>query len=177
MTPQSPASSPPSIVVVKTTSPLSNDFNHNKIKNKRTTSVNVNKNKNETSLNDKTVTKQQQQRQDNRQYDRKRRDNKASQPTQIAVATKFLHRRHNDEEEEELLSSSNITTKRETINEEERTLSNRTKLIEPKKNRTLTATSTIFAPRTEEMNKGFLTFSEKEPGRTRKCHFFFKISI
>ncbi|RZC32292.1 hypoxia-inducible factor 1-alpha, partial [Asbolus verrucosus] len=30
----------------------------------------------------------------------------------------------------------------------------------------LTATSKIFAPRTEEMNKGFLTFSDDEPGRT-----------
>jgi hypoxia-inducible factor 1 alpha len=30
----------------------------------------------------------------------------------------------------------------------------------------LTATSKIFAPRTEEMNKGFLTFSDDEPGLT-----------
>lgn len=29
-----------------------------------------------------------------------------------------------------------------------------------------TATSKIFAPRTEEMSKGFLTFSEEEPGLT-----------
>jgi hypothetical protein len=32
----------------------------------------------------------------------------------------------------------------------------------------LTATSKIFAPRTEEMNKGFLTFSDDEPGLTSK---------
>lgn len=32
----------------------------------------------------------------------------------------------------------------------------------------LTATSKIFAPRTEEMSKGFLTFSEEEPGLTSK---------
>lgn len=31
-----------------------------------------------------------------------------------------------------------------------------------------TATSKIFAPRTEEMSKGFLTFSEEEPGLTSK---------
>lgn len=30
----------------------------------------------------------------------------------------------------------------------------------------LSATSKIFAPRTEEMNKGFLTFSDDEPGLT-----------
>jgi hypoxia-inducible factor 1 alpha len=28
------------------------------------------------------------------------------------------------------------------------------------------ATSKIFAPRTEEMNKGYLMFSEEEPGLT-----------
>lgn len=31
-----------------------------------------------------------------------------------------------------------------------------------------TATSKLFAPRTEEMSKGFLTFSEEEPGLTSK---------
>lgn len=31
-----------------------------------------------------------------------------------------------------------------------------------------TATSKIFAPRTEDMSKGFLTFSEEEPGLTSK---------
>lgn len=31
-----------------------------------------------------------------------------------------------------------------------------------------TATSKLFAPRTEEMSKGFLTFSEEEPGVTSK---------
>lgn len=31
-----------------------------------------------------------------------------------------------------------------------------------------TATKTIFAPRTEDMSKGFLTFSEEEPGLTSK---------
>lgn len=29
-----------------------------------------------------------------------------------------------------------------------------------------TATASIFAPRTEDMNKGFLTFSEDQPGLT-----------
>ncbi|CAH1112318.1 unnamed protein product [Psylliodes chrysocephalus] len=32
--------------------------------------------------------------------------------------------------------------------------------------RPISATSTIFAPRTEDMNKGFLTFSDEEPGLT-----------
>lgn len=31
-----------------------------------------------------------------------------------------------------------------------------------------TATSKLFAPRTEEMNKGFLMFSDEEPGLTSK---------
>lgn len=31
------------------------------------------------------------------------------------------------------------------------------------------ATSTIFAPRTEDMNKGFLMFSDDEPGLTSEC--------
>lgn len=31
-------------------------------------------------------------------------------------------------------------------------------------------TNTIFAPRTEDMNKGFLMFSEEEPGLTSKLH-------
>lgn len=43
-----------------------------------------------------------------------------------------------------------------------------------------TATASIFAPRTEDMNKGFLTFSEDQPGltsvysplRKRKSSFF-----
>lgn len=32
-----------------------------------------------------------------------------------------------------------------------------------------TATASIFAPRTEDMNKGFLTFSEDHPGLTSGC--------
>lgn len=35
-------------------------------------------------------------------------------------------------------------------------------------NRPQTATSKLFAPRTEEMNKGFLMFSDEEPGLTSK---------
>lgn len=35
-----------------------------------------------------------------------------------------------------------------------------------------TATSRLFAPRTEEMNKGFLMFSEEEPGLTSKFQLF-----
>lgn len=38
-----------------------------------------------------------------------------------------------------------------------------------------TATSKIFAPRTEEMSKGFLTFSEEEPGLTSEYPFLFAI--
>lgn len=34
-----------------------------------------------------------------------------------------------------------------------------------------TATKTIFAPRTEDMSKGFLTFSEEEPGLTSEYIF------
>lgn len=34
-----------------------------------------------------------------------------------------------------------------------------------------TATASIFAPRTEDMNKGFLTFSEDQPGLTSTCFF------
>lgn len=34
-----------------------------------------------------------------------------------------------------------------------------------------TATKTIFAPRTEDMSKGFLTFSEEEPGLTSEYYF------
>lgn len=38
----------------------------------------------------------------------------------------------------------------------------------PPISRPQTATSKIFAPRTEEMSKGFLTFSDDEPGLTSK---------
>lgn len=41
----------------------------------------------------------------------------------------------------------------------------------PPSPRPKTATSKIFAPRTEEMSKGFLTFSEEEPGLTSKYLF------
>lgn len=41
-----------------------------------------------------------------------------------------------------------------------------------------TATSKIFAPRTEEMNKGFLMFSEEEPGLTSKlCSVQFYVCV
>ena len=39
-----------------------------------------------------------------------------------------------------------------------------------------TATASIFAPRTEDMNKGFLTFSEDQPGLTSEYTTFFFIS-
>lgn len=39
-----------------------------------------------------------------------------------------------------------------------------------------TATKTIFAPRTEDMSKGFLTFSEEEPGLTSE-YFFLNCSM
>lgn len=39
------------------------------------------------------------------------------------------------------------------------------------------ATSKIFAPRTEEMNKGFLMFSEEEPGLTSMCIVFMNTNI
>lgn len=42
----------------------------------------------------------------------------------------------------------------------------------PPLNRPQTATSKLFAPRTEEMNKGFLMFSEEEPGLTSKLLFY-----
>lgn len=42
--------------------------------------------------------------------------------------------------------------------------------------RPISATSTIFAPRTEDMNKGFLTFSDEEPGLTSKFDCFYFIS-
>ena len=41
--------------------------------------------------------------------------------------------------------------------------------IIPTFSRPQATTSKIFAPRTEEMNKGFLMFSEEEPGLTSKC--------
>jgi len=40
--------------------------------------------------------------------------------------------------------------------------------LPPAFSRPQAATSKIFAPRTEEMNKGFLMFSEEEPGVTRR---------
>lgn len=38
-----------------------------------------------------------------------------------------------------------------------------------------TATKTIFAPRTKDMSKGFLTFSEEEPGLTSKYNIFLSL--
>lgn len=48
-----------------------------------------------------------------------------------------------------------------------------------KSERPQSATSKIFTPRTEEMNKGFLMFSDEQPGLTSKysfhnCLFMFK---
>lgn len=43
-----------------------------------------------------------------------------------------------------------------------------------------TATASIFAPRTEDMNKGFLTFSEDQPGLTSKyfgIHHYYLSSL
>lgn len=40
-----------------------------------------------------------------------------------------------------------------------------------------TATTKIFANRTEDMNKGFLTFSDEEPGLTRKYPFYYQYII
>lgn len=47
----------------------------------------------------------------------------------------------------------------------------------PLASRPQTATSKLFAPRTEEMNKGFLMFSEEEPGLTSKYQFLISIIL
>lgn len=40
-----------------------------------------------------------------------------------------------------------------------------------------TNTSKIFGPRTRDMNKGYLMFSEEAPGQTSECFFYFYFII
>jgi hypoxia-inducible factor 1 alpha len=60
------------------------------------------------------------------------------------------------------------SAKTSTIASKTRVQSATAKIFRPNPQNVTSVTSTIFAPRTEEMNKGFLTFSEDEAGLTSK---------
>jgi hypoxia-inducible factor 1 alpha len=56
-----------------------------------------------------------------------------------------------------------------TENKAARAQSATAKIFRPNPANVTSVTSSVFAPRTKDMNKGFLMFSEIEPGLTSKC--------
>jgi hypoxia-inducible factor 1 alpha len=62
---------------------------------------------------------------------------------------------------------NNNTSNHNNINQEATTV----KIYRPSNQNATSVTSTIFAPRTKDMNKGYLMFSEEDTGLTSKYHF------
>lgn len=75
-----------------------------------------------------------------------------------------------EEEQQQVVVVTIVDKEEETANDKKEV--SPPLIVEPDRTtpppRPQTATSKIFAPRTEEMSKGFLMFSDEEPGLTSK---------